>query len=316
MEEIKPGVHLNLSNSAYHGHHASYSKSSLADFSVYPYNMVFQRENRVRKDAFDIGTAGHTAILEPDKWDKDIAVIPTSILAKNGAKSTTKAKQFIAANSDAGKAVITEAERDNVLRMRDSVHENPNHSEAKELLTGGHAEVSCFWEEHFRGEETDDETGYRYMNSDQYSEVTEETHTLIMKNRPDYIPAPLVPVDLKTYGNSKSPQRLGDMEKLERHCVNLKYHWSAGLTLRGMSIATGKQHRVYKFVFVEATPPYEVLVLNSSEEFISLGKKEVMSVMRFLAYCDKHNYFPGIPNKTHQLGLPGYIYKKLNDGRI
>jgi hypothetical protein len=315
-KKIAPGIYPDMSSQDYHGHRQSYSKSSLVDYGVYPYNLIFQRMNPVRKDMFDIGNAGHTAILEPERWDQEIAVIPNGMLSKTGAKTTNAAKEFIAEKSAEGKAVITEKDRDNVLRMRDSVHEDTAHSEAKELLTGGAPEVSFFWEEHFQGEEIEEDTGYPRMISDQYADVTDETHVITMKCRPDYIPEPLVTVDLKTYGNPKSPQRLGDLDKLTRHCHNLKYHWSSGLTLRGLTLATEKQHRVYKFVFVEATPPYEVMVLNSSEEFIALGKKESMLAMQRLAYCDKHNHWPGIPNRTHQLGLPGYVFKKLNDGRF
>ena len=308
---MKQDIYPDLSNEEYHGDHGSYSKSSLADFSVYPLNLIFQRQHRERKKIFDIGTAAHTAILEPEKFESEIAVVPPSVLSKNGSTNTNAYREW-AVSVPPEKAIVKEPERDKVLRMRDSVHENPAHSEAKELVTGGMPEVSCFWDEHFRGEEIDKEAGYKYMVSDQWSEVTDETHVLKMKCRPDYIVDPkkykkLIAVDLKTYN-----QQLGDIDKLERHCIDHKYHWSAGLTLRGLTRATGKRHRIYKFVFVETSAPHEVMVLNASEDFLAFGRKESMAAMRRLAWCDKHNKWPGIPNRVHQLGLPGYVLKKLN----
>lgn len=308
-EQIKPGVHLDLSNESYHGHRASYSKSSLSDFSVYPYNLIYQRQNRVRKLEFDMGTSAHTAILEPEKWEGSIAVIPPSVLTKNGQKRGKKWDEW-KATVPTDKPILTMAQRDAVLRMRDSVHENPGHSRAKELLTGGQAEVSAFWEEQFKGEETDDDTGYRYMVSDQYGDPGEDSHTLMMKCRPDYIPVDWtqpVPIiaDLKTEGTAI------DRESWERRACNLHYPWSAALTLRGMTMATGKQHRVYIFVVVESNPPHEVAVYRASEEFIAYGRKEVMRTMQHLAWCDKHDKWPGVPNRIQTIGLPGYVYKKL-----
>lgn len=303
--QIKPGIYSNLCSNDYHGHHGSYSKSSLADFSVYPYNMIYQRQNRVRDTKFDLGTASHTAILEPDKFKDSVVVCPPELLGKNGAKSTNAYKAWIAEQPN-DKAALTQEEYNRVLRCRDAVFDD-NHSTARDLLTGGLPEVSCFWEEQFHGEEKDDDTGYSRMHSDQYSERTDDHHVLTMKCRPDYIPGNQIIVDLKT---TALPI---DHESFERHAYSMKYHWSAGLTLRGLTIATGKPHRIYIFVVVEINPPHEVAVFRASEDFIALGKKEVIDTMRRLAWCDKHNQWPGAPNRIQHVGLPGWVMKRMDD---
>jgi hypothetical protein len=305
--EIEPGIYTSLSNDAYHGHHGSYSKSSLADFAVYPYNLIFQRENKKESDAMAIGTAVHTAVLEPHKWNDDVIVIPDSVLTDSGAKGKAF-KIWFSKNYDGKRAMITSADRKKVTGMRDSIMEKPEHSKARDLLTGGVPEVSCFWQEIFKGEETDRETGYKSMVNHLYDDPT-NCHPVTFKCRPDYyIPAEHnIIVDLKT---TKYPISRGEFEK---HAYNLKYHWSAGMTLRGMRIASGKNHNIYIFVVVEVEPPHEVAVFRASNEFIALGKKEVLNTMGRLAYWDKHNFWPGAPNLIQMVGLPGWAMKKLND---
>ena len=144
------------------------------------------------------------------------------------------------------------------------------------------------------------------MLSYQHGEPDETTHKLLMKCRPDYIPADRVMVDLKTTASAIDP------ESFQRQALNLHYHWSAALTLRGLTQATGKTHRVYVFVVVEINPPFEVAVYQATEDFIFLGLREAMAVMERLAWCDKNNVWPGMPNKTMQLGLPAWARKRMN----
>lgn len=302
---IAPGIYPDLPNALYHGHSCSYSKSSLVDFLKYPFYALWRRLHRERKHQFDIGTAAHAAILEPETLDNVMAIIPDRLLGKNGAKSTNACKEWIC-SQPSEKAVLRSAERDLVLKIRDSVLEDPAHSEAARYLTGGIPEVSCFWHEQFHGHEVDEETGYSRMLSYQHGAEDETTHKLLMKCRPDYIPAELVIVDLKTTANAI------DLESFQRQALNLHYHWSAGLTLRGLTQATGKTHRVYVFVVVEINPPFEVAVYQASEDFIFLGIREAMATMERLAWCGKNNVWPGMPNKTLQLGLPAWAHRKLN----
>ncbi|WP_419663196.1 conserved uncharacterized protein, exonuclease-related [Desulfosarcina variabilis str. Montpellier] len=301
---MEPGIYPSLSNEEYHGNHTSYSKSSLADFAVYPYKLIFKRENPPDRSKFALGTATHTAILEPDKWNSEITVIPEEVLGKNGSKNTNAYRAW-EAKQPINKTIITPAERELVLGMRESVLEKPDHSQARDLLTGGHPEVSCFWNELFKNEATNKDTGYRYMANHQY-DAPDGCHSITMKCRPDYIPADRVMVDLKT---TKTPI---DKDSFDRHAEKLKYHWSAALTLRGMHIVTGKHHPTYIFVVVEVEPPHEVAVFQATQEFIALGKKESMRAMQYLAWCDKNNFWPGAPNLIQQVGLKPWGYKKLN----
>ena len=161
---IEPGIYTDLSNEAYHGHLASYSKSSAADCAEYPYKVIYNQTHRERSQKFDLGTAAHAAILEPETFEDTLALIPADILGKGGARSTKAYREWLA-NQPADKAVVDDNQRDQVLRIRDSVLNNPAHSRARELLTGGVAEVSVFWHELFQGDQVDEETGYHFMST-------------------------------------------------------------------------------------------------------------------------------------------------------
>jgi hypothetical protein len=304
---MEPGIYTKLPSDDYHGDLGSYSKSSLVDFDLYPKNMIYQRlAERTPKNnqKFDMGSAAHTAVLEPEKIERDIAVCPDELLGKNGARSTKAYKEW-AASQPTNVALLTTKQWDSIRAIRDSIHENPNHSKAKNFLTGGLPEVSCFWEEQFHGDEVDPDSGYHKMIPYQYGEASDDTHKIMVKCRPDYLPYNGVAVDLKT---TATPI---DKEGFTRQAYNLHYHWSAALTLRGLTTATTKQHRIYVFVVVEINPPHEVAVYRATEDFVALGKMQVMSAMSRLSWCDKNNHWPGMPDRIQQVGLPGYVLNKL-----
>lgn len=306
--DIKPGIYTELTSKDYHGHHGSYSKSSLSSFSKFPYQLIWDRAHPKKSDVFDLGTACHTAILELEKWEDSVAIIPQNVLAKNGAKSTNAYKEW-EKEQPKDKALITESQRNSVMRVYESVYRNPYHSIAKQYVSGGKSEISVFWEEIFKGNDIDDETGCHHMPSHQYGDPN-GCHKLIMKCRPDHYPENLIITDLKT-----TAVDISDDDAFMRHAYNLKYHWSAALTCRGMTMATGKTHRNYFFVLVQLNPKKPVApavrVLKATEEFISLGRLEVMKTMERLAYCDCYDVWPWIPNQVEQLGLPGYILSRM-----
>lgn len=67
------------------------------------------------------GTALHTALLEPHRFERLIVTFPPSMLAKNGAVSTTEAKAFREEHEAAGHVVLKEADAAKVRAMADSV---------------------------------------------------------------------------------------------------------------------------------------------------------------------------------------------------
>lgn len=116
------------------------------------------------KSYFDFGSAGHTIILEPQKFDTEYCKMPDY----SGEGSKAKRERFKMLAEKRGQTVLSEADYDTMPKLRAAIDANP---QAKAFTSGGVAEVSYF--------KRDEETG------------------LIIKARPDYMIGNVI-VDLKT----------------------------------------------------------------------------------------------------------------------
>jgi len=103
--------------------------------------------DKAKLDTFNIGTAVHAAILEPNTFDDIFAVAP------NVDRRTKKGKEEYAefeAGSD-GKTIISNGDHKKIMLMRDSALAHP---QFKQIYDHGFtAEASLFW--------ADDETGLK-----------------------------------------------------------------------------------------------------------------------------------------------------------
>lgn len=87
-----------------------------------------------------VGTATHTAILEPELIDDLFAVPPAAVLASDGSR---RGKAYDAWADQAAKLIVTQAEADAIRWMIDAVHAHPVAS--RYLAAREHAEYSLFW---------------------------------------------------------------------------------------------------------------------------------------------------------------------------
>jgi hypothetical protein len=116
------------------------------------------------KSYFDFGSAGHTIILEPHKFDSEYCKMPDY----SGEGSKAKRDRFNMLAEKRGQTPLSESVYDTMPKLRAAIDANP---QAKAFTSGGVAEVSYF--------KRDEETG------------------LIIKARPDYMIGNVI-VDLKT----------------------------------------------------------------------------------------------------------------------
>ena len=131
-----PGVYEGISNKDYHADPALGSTSLKTLALRTPAHWKWESENPVHKDAFDIGTAAHSLILEDDESQ-------LVIVEANDWK--TKAAQAEKANARAeGKIALLSKELAQVKAMRDSVMDHPL---ARNAFTNHRAEESVFWDE-------------------------------------------------------------------------------------------------------------------------------------------------------------------------
>jgi hypothetical protein len=271
------GFYPKMTMAEYHGLKDAYSKSVLVEFADGPIyaKAYLDREKDEKKAAFDLGTAGHSVILEGiEAYLDQVAVIPEEVLAKNGARSTNAFKEWAAANE--GKTHLLRSQVHQVLGMLEAVQKK---EQFQKYLTGGRAEVSAFWPEIFDG------------------------HTITLKCRPDYLPGKNVVVDLKTTSRR--------IKHFHKQALDLKYYWSGWLTCRGLTPLTGQEHREYLFAVVEATPPHDCQIIRMEPPLFELAEQELLPLLSQLADCDRAGVWPGSPDEIGSLIFPDWAMKGL-----
>ncbi len=136
--------HEGLTNEAYHALKAV-SPSQIKTLARSPlhYFDQFLADDREKKEAtaaMQMGTALHTAVLEPDLWDATVAV------PKHSFDRRTKVGKELAAEFEreaAGKIVLSPEDADQVRRMADAVRKHPAAGFLLELP--GQREASYTW---------------------------------------------------------------------------------------------------------------------------------------------------------------------------
>lgn len=137
----------NMTNEQYHADRSAVSSSGLKKLLISPahYKDYIEAE-RVETTALRVGTAIHTALLEPEVFSQTYIVAP--VVDRRTKEGKAAWAEFLATLGD--KKVVTEAE---LQMLRGIAAEVAKHKMASTLLTIGVAEQSIFW--------TDKETGIR-----------------------------------------------------------------------------------------------------------------------------------------------------------
>ncbi|MDD2742061.1 MAG: PD-(D/E)XK nuclease-like domain-containing protein [Rhodocyclaceae bacterium] len=136
-----------MTNAAYHGDRDIVSSSGLKKILVSPLHyQAYLTGKSEETTALRVGTAIHTALLEPHLFDSSYVVAPTVDRRTKDGKAQWEA--FMATLGT--KSLVTEAERSMIDGIVAQVRQ---HKMANTLLGMGKAEQSIFW--------TDEETGIR-----------------------------------------------------------------------------------------------------------------------------------------------------------
>lgn len=131
---------FDMSNEAYHATSAI-SKSGL--WTLHTKSPAHYKFGESKSSAaFDLGTAAHTAILEPEKLGSSIVRGPAD---RRGAKWTDAQ----GAADYERKMLLTAGDYDAVLRIRDAAHKNPL---VRKLTAGAQVERSAFWMDEATGQ--------------------------------------------------------------------------------------------------------------------------------------------------------------------
>lgn len=222
----------------------------------------------VESAAFAIGSATHTAILEPDRYLLDCTSYTESKTKGEGAR--TRWEAFKAAN--AKKVILDEDDHRACCAMRDAVR---RHSVAASYLATGAAEQVIV--------ATDPVTGLR------------------VKIRIDWLTGGAI-VDLKTTTDADGEKFGRDAAKYLYHMQGALYSdvfaWAFGESAR----------LPFKFLVVEKSPPFDVAVFSFGEDDLEAGRDTYRRVLDRVAACRDAGAWPGrYPNETPLL-LPPWVW--------
>lgn len=290
---MESGVYKNLTNEEYHSG-AGVSKSGLTLIGKSPLHywsayLDPEREPRKETDAMKLGTAIHSAILEPDLFASDYVVVPndaprkpTSVQrnAKKPSDDTIAAIEFWDAfNADnEGRVIIDIDDYETCTSIQRQVRRHPA---AIALLGTGEAETSVYW--------IDNETG------------------VLCKCRPDWMNYQAnVIVDVKS-AEDASPIAF------QRSIFNYEYHVQAAWYIDGVTAATGHAPKAFIFGVFEKSRPHAAAFYYADQEMIDLGRRIYRERLAIYANCLQTNRWPGYPDTLQAISLPMWALKAAND---
>lgn len=241
-----------MSDATYHAK-PSLSRSKLMEFWRSPrcYEARYITKTVPPKEetpAMQCGTLTHCAILQGEKLDSTMAVIPNSLLSADGGIRSKEAKEWKAAAEADGKIVVKDHELASTLApiigMRDAIISHHVNLDGVDINLGdiirnpfAACEKPIYWD--------DAEFELPMMALPDFSLVTRSDLALAL--------------DVKT---------IADLENAGRSIADDYWmqppHYEAGVIN-----ATGVERVVFLFVFVEKTPPYRVRVVRMGDEMMS-----------------------------------------------
>jgi exodeoxyribonuclease VIII len=270
---MKPGIYHDLSNDKYHAA-AGISKSGLDLIARSPY-LYRHRQVVEQTKAMLIGSAVHCAVLEPATFPHRYTVAPS-------ADGRTKAgKELLArfAEDNAGKTILPAGDYDQVVAMANATWRHPA---ARNILTGGQAEMSIF----------------------------KDHHGALCKVRPDWITEDLL-VDVKTTQDA-SP------DAFSKACWNYRYHVQAALYLDVANAAMADRFSSFVFIAIEKPAPFQVAVYVADAAMVEAGRVVYHRDLATYRKCVETDTWPGInEGKIASIGLPYWAASKveiLTDG--
>ena len=257
-----------------------------------------QPSNRTK--ALRLGSAAHTAILEPDAFESTYSLDPEPSdewLAEKIAKIEAKGGDVATAakgwrNTDhyrgerwkvegKGKEIITQDEWDKAQRIRDNLWNVP--SEARDV-------VSMMTASEVSYAVTDPVTGLglqcRFDLEAEWSRIF---------------------ADVKT-ARDASAWAFG------KQAYDLGYYRSHAFYRYVHKLWCGEDDiSEYLYLVIETEPPFETAVFRLDEPAMQLGADSVNHLLGVLAECNRTGEWPGRSNTVQPLSLPTYAYFNVNN---
>lgn len=268
----RPGLVFDLDEKVYHA-----GKNSLSASAA---KVLLGKRPPTNRDALDFGTLVHTFVLEPEKLDREYAVLdPNEIgVLKDGspAASPTQTAAWKNAVKSAEKSGLIVVSPDEWQRAHDMADAVRSHKRAAEILAAcPHREVSAY---------------------------AEYAPDVIIRGRFDLLGDNGM-ADLKTTIDA-------DPDQFHRVAADYGYHISAAVyqliaRLLGLTIER------FEFINVEKSPTpggnFRVSVTELDDLFIAEGLRQFKEAVRRWIALGKRIDLPNFPDETVLVGCPDWL---------
>jgi exodeoxyribonuclease VIII len=269
---MTPGIH-SLTNEDYHAA-PGISKTGL--WAIYTKTPAHYRfGERKTSTFFDLGSAAHTAVLEPETLDSRVAKGPAD---RRGNKWT----DAVNAAEHHGQTLLTAGDHDKVLRIRDSADKNAT---LRALRPGLLVEQSGF--------AIDPKTG------------------VLCRCRPDgYQPSSGIILDLKT-ATDGGREAFGKAVANYGYHVQDAFYSDAYTWAMNADRAEDGRRNVWGFVFVvvETTAPYVTSTYELDPSAVDEGRAIYRAALARYAECARTDVWPAYPDEPEPLKLPRWAHK-------
>lgn len=224
-------------------------------------------------DSLGFGTAVHTAVLEPERFERRYFPCPEG-MRLNAAKGIAEWGELRARNP--GKVGLRPDVWDACRAISAKLWKRAGSRAVLESC--GHYETSFI--------AVDEETGCTF------------------KGRPDAVSLELgATVDLKTCVSAS-------VDTFSLHAHKFGYFRQGALYVRGMKALTGGAISEHVIIAVEKEPPHECVVGRVSAREIEASAKEVSDLLKLYLRCFEKNEWPGYPETMFELERSAYHFAR------
>lgn len=277
--DYAPGLYSDLTNVQYHGSNGVSSSRLKRLLENTPAKTRYEDAHAERKPnaVYDLGSAVHALVLEPQNFQRDFAVSDVWNLHTNAGKAAKAA--FIEANQ--GKTIINIEQQERAMSMAHAVIDN---AVASMLLGDVMVEQSIFWQ---------------YTNLFEYSDFSP-----LLKVRPDAVsPHHTLIVDIKTCQSAS-------WSDMQAAILKYKYHLSAAMYLEGANQCRPLKDALgidrftgFVLICVESEPPYQVACYELSALYLDKGLQQYRAALERYRMAVEDNW-PAYPNSLRVIEPP------------
>lgn len=273
-KDFKPFWKEDLSDDQYHSKNEFMGSSGLKQILRSPlhfYELVAKGSDERETPALRLGKLIHAAVLEPDRFTKNMVVSPDFNRRSKTGRESEKRWLEERLQSD---IVVGQKEYDTILAVVERIYEHPV---ARGVLAGGEREWSGF----FR----DDRTG------------------VACKIRPDLMfRSDGMILDVKTCLDASRTE-------FQRAIWKYRYDLQAAFYLNGARIIEGRNFDQYFILAVEKTPPYLSALYQVDGAAIETGEIAFRKALRRYCTSISMNKWPGYQDMAESISVPEWALK-------